>query len=622
MRVFALATAGAAARAVEIGALLGHEGRVLDVALHPNQHVVATAAADFTVRLWNVAGMAGSSSPQKGADAAVLPGSKGSMALTLISPSLTLRPHTSRTTHIAFRGGAAEDASAALITTGDDHTVKMFTVKCSSGGTPRATKVWTSALAEGSASPPEGVAVGPCAGHTGVVSCAVWAPPGGPSEGLVFTGGWDGTVCVWLGEGGAPGVRSMAQGDRASAASHLRQRSPLCGLHGHSGHIADLACTPSGRQLLSADSSGLVLQWHTVPGGEGEPFRALRRFHATLRPSSASVFAPSTLLAPSDDFLLSGSRGGHMCVWALRQPKEDDDAPSPLRPDTVVGGDTTEALVDMARRGSVSPPGARRQLRGKKQRMSQSGLGMFGTLRQGSLRNLDLVGDAESAAPPSVSQGRASTRSATVLGQAGRSGSKFHLELKGDAQSVLAAHSATGRRQVGSHSPTRRSPARASFSPGTTVNNPLAVAKARGQERRYERATGSTSASRARNPLHSLQSGQAPVQQEWEGDVEVPAMPEQSSLPGGAQVTASPLHGGTLPHQRTTGGRLADLPSQAPGHGPEGGDEDAESTGSGEAAGATLAFSPTSTRREGASGDMATSDAMTADDVAATTGGL
>ncbi len=557
---------------LEIGALLGHEGQLTAVQVSPCGRVAITASADLTVRVWDLrsalhvlqGGVDAKTAAKRGASKLSLASSSNSsLPALLLSAKHCLRAHTGSVRALSVQpvGVASE---LCLVTAGDDHRVKLWNLSVPEGdgsSLPSPKLQWesgaSSSLHMAAPALPElgGVSAAP---HNGAVQCAVMAGHGSPLQGLLFTGGWDKLVGVWVVDRMAAAPQALAAATGRAALSQSGTEMPLMMLSGHTGRITAVQPSSVDYTLLSADSDGLVILWGL---SDGQRFAPQRRYHTSPSPHLASVFGVSCLLIPqtSCDFFFTGSAGGSMQAWPLRAPLDlpsGHDSPSSpeSKADTESNVDhqyaqaNREALLVMARRSSASVPGGRS---GKGKHHRKTGLNMMGPVRAGSLRSLQVAEMEESASSvgkgvlPSLgtaSQG-ASSRSVLhgsrgtggahgpVLGQVGRTPSSFQFAVQDGAKASL---------RRGSDSPTRRASVQGRRA-DTVVNNPL-LGRTPSTSHQGGVVCGALS---AREHITSKRTGTGASSAQGAADLKAAVASSTSrgvALPGGMQVKESPLH--------------------------------------------------------------------------------
>lgn len=254
--------------------LLGHSGDVLSVAVSPDGQLLASASADATIRLWNMA----------------VPGT---------APRV-LRGHAGAVNSVAFSSKGGWLASA-----GHDKTVQLWKLTAQGDG-PRIL-LGHSAEVNAVAFSPDGKLLASGSndttiriwdltkpgqnsrvllGHRGRVASVAFAPEGRQ----LATSGYDGLILLW--DIDAPG-------------------KPARALHGHQDCVYDLAFSPDGKLLASACVD------HTIQLLElAAPARLPRVLHGHTNAVLSVAFSPDSR------FLASGSldEAGMIRLWDLTQP--------------------------------------------------------------------------------------------------------------------------------------------------------------------------------------------------------------------------------------------------------------------------------------------------------------
>ena len=288
-------------------AVLEHAGAVLDLQFSPNGERVATAGADRTARLWDVA---------------------------TGEELLVLRGHTRAVNAIAFNPIAPRLASASA-----DHTVRLWDAETGAllrtleGHTDPVTRVAFNPYATCLASagmdgtvrlwdPETGESLAVWAGHTAEVSDIAFSPDGA----LLASASADATIRLWnvlsgelvaVLEGHTAGVTDIAFSPDgailASAGSDGTIRlwngyngALLTVLEGHDGAVTSLAYSPAGGVIGSVGVDGTVRLWSAVTG------EAL----AVLEKHTSEVVGIA--FSPDDIRLVSASADGTLQLWSTQ----------------------------------------------------------------------------------------------------------------------------------------------------------------------------------------------------------------------------------------------------------------------------------------------------------------
>jgi len=269
-----------------------HAGRINALQVSPSGKWLVSASMDMSIALWKCEKI--KTHLAQGGEVA---GSK----VPVLRPSAVNSDHTGPVSCVAWNLD-----STLLASCGQDHTVRVFSVKSS------FSRVWSAGELDLSQSggDPNGQP------HSTSVSSVCWGE--GPScSQLLFSGGWDHTIKMWT-------------------AGKGRDKTPEATLCGHHGKVHSLAAVPQKDLLVSASSDLSILLWH-VPAGS-----IICRYEGQ-QPEDAFT-AVSTL----DNLIVSGSENGMLRMWTL-PPSESEGCDVVPRDGmfTRVAAPPTETAVDV-----------------------------------------------------------------------------------------------------------------------------------------------------------------------------------------------------------------------------------------------------------------------------------
>ncbi|MDF5751018.1 helix-turn-helix domain-containing protein [Spongiactinospora sp. TRM90649] len=299
----------------ELAALRGHTGPVNDVAFGPGGHLVATASADGTARLWDV------TDPRRPRLLATLTGHTDTVSdvafagatLATASPDDTLRlwdvTDPRRPRPLATLPGTFNDVTfsvdgRALVAASGDRTVRRWDLADRSRPAPLPALT----------------------GHADRVLTAAFSPDGR----TLATGGFDNTLRLW-------------------DLSDTRRPRELAALTGHQSGIAAVAFAPDGHTVASSGYDLTARVWDiTDPKFASEPI--------VLGGHGDTVYGVA--FAPDGRTLATASKDTTVRLWNVRTPVLGGHSGTvnavAFAPDgrtLVAGSYLTSQVVDLADRG-------------------------------------------------------------------------------------------------------------------------------------------------------------------------------------------------------------------------------------------------------------------------------
>ncbi len=258
------------------GALTGHGGEVVAVALSSNGAVLASADRTGAIRVWDTASRRPTEELRAG------PAPAADLAVASVGGGLVAA---------AERGGAVSLFTLGAVTRGGGnprllagHRADATAVAFSAGG-----DLLASGARDGSLllwNPATGAQVGRLGGHSAAVLDLAFAPGGR----LLASGAADGSVRLWS----------------------ATERTLVSGLTGHRAAVTSLAFSPDGAVLFAAAADGSLRAWFVADGRSAAGLDA----HARGATFAAVTAAGSVATAGADGRLRTWRLGGARALLA------------------------------------------------------------------------------------------------------------------------------------------------------------------------------------------------------------------------------------------------------------------------------------------------------------------